>query len=188
MINDLLDLSRIHANKLDLEMERHSVHELVRRAIEVCQGHPQYSQINLTSRLEAARHHVLGDEIRLQQVFWNLIQNAIKFSPADGCVEVSSENRGEAVCVTVTDQGCGIEPEMIERIFNPFEQGGRKQRESLQGLGLGLAIARRIVAAHGGELSAASEGPGRGAQFTVTLKCSPVVPSDHPQRLAQTTN
>ncbi len=173
MINDLLDLSRIRSNRLELAFEIADLHEVVGRALEVCRSHQKYPEVNLTLKLGAESHYVRGDADRLQQVFWNLIQNAMKFTPLGGRITVQSGNLSDAIWVAVQDSGCGIEPELLAKVFDPFEQCGRKGKESLQGLGLGLAIAQRIVSAHGGTLTVASEGRNRGACFTLKLQTVP---------------
>jgi PAS domain S-box-containing protein len=178
MINDLLDLSRITANRLELAFEVTDLHEIIARALEVCRTHQKYSDLNIALKLEAPAHLVRGDADRLQQVFWNLIQNAMKFTPAGGRITVHSCNHADAVRVSVADSGCGIEPELLDKVFEPFEQCGRKGKESLQGLGLGLAIAQRIVAAHGGTLAAASEGRNLGAVFTFELETVQTPPAE----------
>jgi signal transduction histidine kinase len=109
----------------------------------------------------------------LQQVFWNLIQNAIKFTPEGGSITMKSYSQGRQICVEVADTGCGIDSPDLEKIFEPFEQGPGKSKESLHGLGLGLAIARRLVEAHDGTLTASSQGRNCGAVFTVTLGLAP---------------
>ncbi len=114
------------------------------------------------------------DATRLQQVFWNLIQNAIKFSPAgDSAITIRSRNAHGRIRVSVADKGRGIEPELLPRIFEPFEQGEYDSPDGLKGLGLGLAISKRIVEAHNGTLTAASAGRGRGAVFTVEFDTVP---------------
>lgn len=170
MINDLIDLSRIRANRLELAFEVIDLHETIGRAFEVCRSHQKFPDLNVEVKLEAQKHFVRADADRMQQVLWNLIQNAIKFTPPGGEITVRSYDEAGNLCVSVTDTGCGIESEVLARIFEPFEQGGRKGKESLQGLGLGLAIARRIMTAHGGSLTVASEGAGQGAKFTLELQ------------------
>jgi len=178
MINDLIDLSRIRANRLELMFGEVDLHDTITRAFEVCRGHQRFPELTIELKLDAHDHFVRADADRMQQVFWNLIQNAIKFTPAGGAITIRSDNRAGNLCVTVTDTGCGIEPEVLAKIFEPFEQGGRKSKESLQGLGLGLAIARRIMAAHEGTLTVASEGAGRGAVFTLEMQAiHPLTPS-----------
>jgi PAS domain S-box-containing protein len=170
MVNDLLDFSRIVNDKLELNTERCDLHEIIQRAAEVCLGAGNPKALNVLMQLDASHHHLNADAIRLQQVFWNLIQNAIKFTPPGGRITLSSRNEGEKVCITVADTGRGIDEPLLEKIFEPFEQGAHRGKESLHGLGLGLAIARRIVTAHGGTITASSEGIDRGATFTIVLQ------------------
>jgi PAS domain S-box-containing protein len=170
MVNDLLDFSRIANDKLDLDKERCDLHEIIQRAVEVCLAGGNPKGLNILLQLDARHHYLNADVIRLQQVFWNLIQNAIKFTPPGGRITLSSHNEGETVCITVADTGRGIDAPSLEKIFEPFEQGVNRGKESLQGLGLGLAIARRIVTAHGGTITAASPGPDRGATFRIVLQ------------------
>lgn len=177
MINDLIDLSRIRANRLELVFDVIDLHETITRAFDVCRTHPRFPELKVELKLYALRRFVRADADRMLQVFWNLIQNAIKFTPAGGNITVRTYNPAGNLCVAVTDTGCGIEPEVLAKIFEPFEQGGRKSKESLQGLGLGLAIARRIVVAHGGALNAVSEGSGRGATFTLEMQAVRPLPS-----------
>ena len=136
--------------------------------------------------LAARRHDVDADPARLQQVLWNLIKNAIKFSPAgDDTITIRSRDRdddhlpvaGSWLVIEVTDEGIGIEPELLPRVFNMFEQGGPSARPKFGGLGLGLTISRSIVEQHGGRLWAFSEGNGKGATLTVEL---PVVAAPDP--------
>jgi signal transduction histidine kinase len=120
--------------------------------------------------LEATNPTVSGEEARLQQVFWNLLQNAAKFTPEGGAVTVRSRDRdGGGVIVEVSDTGVGIAPGLVAKLFDPFEQGGAEVGRRHGGLGLGLAICQGIVQAHGGRIWATSAGPGQGATFTVEL-------------------
>jgi two-component system CheB/CheR fusion protein len=124
--------------------------------------------------LDAGRHHVDGDSMRLHQVLWNLVRNAIKFTPEGGRIEISSWNVGDDLAIEVADDGRGFDPAAAPRLFTPFEQGqAAADRSGNQtgggGLGLGLAICQGLVQLHGGELTAASPGPGRGARFVVRL-------------------
>jgi PAS domain S-box-containing protein len=170
MVNDLLDFSRIVNDKLELNTERCDLHEIIQRAADVCMSAGNPKALNILMQLDASHHHLNADVLRLQQVFWNLIQNAIKFTPPGGRITLSSRNEGEKVCITVADTGRGIDEPLLEKIFEPFEQGAHRGKESLHGLGLGLAIARRIVTAHGGTITASSEGIDRGATFTIVLQ------------------
>jgi CheY-like chemotaxis protein len=112
----------------------------------------------------------MGDSTRLQQVFWNLINNAIKFTPDDGTIIVRSSNTADGrVCVEVVDTGAGIDPAVLPKLFNAFEQGEVRAARQQAGLGLGLAISKKLAEAHGGTIVATSGGRGRGATFTVDL-------------------
>jgi CheY-like chemotaxis protein/anti-sigma regulatory factor (Ser/Thr protein kinase) len=126
----------------------------------------------------ALRHHAKADPARLQQVFWNLLSNAHKFTPAGGKITVRTQETDGRLLVEVIDTGIGIAPEILPRIFGAFEQGDSKTARKFGGLGLGLAISKRLVDAHGGRLSAASEGRGTGATFRVELPIvEPLLPS-----------
>jgi CheY-like chemotaxis protein len=124
----------------------------------------------------AADSHVRADPARLQQIFWNLLKNAVKFTPEGGIVKAKTFNASSGnghrplMVIEVSDSGIGIEPEFLPRIFDAFEQGEMARRRQFGGLGLGLAISKGLVDAHGGEITARSEGPGCGATFTVTLR------------------
>lgn len=169
MVDDLLDLSRIMNQKLQLDRRIIDVHEIVERALETCAPVARQKRLAVAVDLRARHSRVEADGPRLQQVFWNLIQNAVKFTPAGGQVTVRSSDDGDRLRVEISDTGSGIEESMLERIFEPFEQGKRTEGESLQGLGLGLAISKRIITAHGGTLSATSAGSDRGSTFSVEL-------------------
>lgn len=170
LVGDLLDLSRAATGKLSVELRECDIHEIIGSAVRVCSGLSKASQLNLVTKLTAKHRNCSGDATRLQQVFWNLIQNAIKCTAPGGSITISSRNENGRVRVDVSDTGCGIDPATLERIFEPFmERRARTANGSQGGLGLGLAIARQIIAAHGGTLVAASEGANRGATFTVSL-------------------
>ena len=146
------------------------LHLVVRAPLHVCL---REGAAPVTPELRAARHTVRGDPIRLQQVFWNLVSNAMKFTPPDGSITVRSSNvddgGGGRVRVEVVDTGAGIPPDVLARLFSAFEQGEAHTARPQAGLGLGLAISRRLAEAHGGTVTAASEGRGRGSTFTVEL-------------------
>jgi CheY-like chemotaxis protein len=122
--------------------------------------------------LAASASHVQGDPARLQQVLWNLIKNAVKFTPEEGSVSIRTRNEGDPprLVVTVADTGIGIDPETLPRIFNAFEQGESSTTRRFGGLGLGLAISRSVVEAHGGTIEVQSPGKDQGATFEVALK------------------
>jgi PAS domain S-box-containing protein len=175
LIGDLLDLTRVAKGKLQLEVEDVDLHAAIRAAVAVCERTPSAA---LTVDLRAARHAVRGDATRLQQIVWNLVSNAQKFTPADGEIVVrtydvpAEAGRGDEagrVRVEVRDTGEGIDPAVLPRLFAAFEQGEGRTGRQLAGLGLGLAISRKLAEAHGGTITAASAGRGKGATFTVEL-------------------
>ena len=174
LIDDLLDLTRVAHRKLEIRRQVVDVHEELRHAAQTCalSGHEGEKRVEVAIHPEARRHHVMGDGARLQQVFWNLIKNAYKFTPAGGRIDVrtSDDPAGTGrLSVEVRDTGMGIDPESLPRIFNAFEQLDQTVTRQFGGLGLGLAICKALVDLHGGTIAAHSEGKGRGATFTVCL-------------------
>jgi signal transduction histidine kinase/CheY-like chemotaxis protein len=171
LIDDLLDVTRISKGKLQLSTETVSVHEILQRAYEICREDIVAKNLRMEFRLRAERVHVEGDPARLQQVFWNLIKNSVKFTPAQGRIVIETYNpTADEIEIRTTDTGIGIEPEKIGKVFNAFEQGQSSITRRFGGLGLGLAISKAMVAAHNGRITAVSEGRDRGATFTVTLR------------------
>ena len=174
LIEDLLDLSRITHNKVDLQLADIDLHEVTQNAVDVCRGDIEAKELRLSVDLQAPYHTVHGDAARLQQVFWNLLKNAVKFTPRGGRISIQSRNQKGKLCIIVTDTGMGIDQQLLPRIFTPFEQGGGKSFSAqFGGLGLGLAISKATVDAHGGRLIAQSEGQNAGAVFTVELPTIP---------------
>jgi signal transduction histidine kinase/CheY-like chemotaxis protein len=181
LIDDLLDISRISRGKLHLKRQTIDAHELVDQVLAICRDEFTQAQLRLELDIAASRHVVDADPIRLQQVLWNLLKNAIKFTPAGGTVTVRSRNRGTIspddtrsnLVIEVSDTGIGIEPEILPRIFDIFEQGGISATRQYGGLGLGLTISRWIAEQHGGRLVAASAGAGYGATFTFEMPAMP---------------
>jgi signal transduction histidine kinase/ActR/RegA family two-component response regulator len=171
LIDDLLDLTRIAQGKLDLKKEAVDAHRLIREAVGICKADVEAKRLTLTLDLRARRHRVRGDGARLQQVVWNLAKNATKFTPPGGAITITTEDAdGDRLAIRVADTGIGIAPEVLPRIFDAFEQGGRETTKKFGGLGLGLAISKALVEAHGGTLAAFSGGQGEGATFTVQLR------------------
>jgi len=168
-INDLLDLTRISRGKLELMRAPVDLHVAVERAVEISRPDMERKEQRLTVELGAGQHQLMGDLTRLQQVFWNLLKNASKFTPAHGEIRVTSRNEAGRIVVEVSDTGCGIDPAVLKNIFEAFQQGGDLITREFGGLGLGLAIAEAAVTAHGGTITAASEGRGNGSTFTVSL-------------------
>ena len=169
LIGDLLDVSRITHGKLELNPEPMDLHDCIRQALEVCREDFTAKALKLTVALEAREHRVFGETNRLQQVFWNLLKNAAKFTPQGGEITVRSTNNGDGIVVEVIDTGLGIEADALKKIFEPFEQGGPDRTRRFGGLGLGLAISQAIIAAHEGQLTAESLGQGQGSTFRVRL-------------------
>ena len=167
LIEDLLDLTRITRNKVELHLEDIDLHKVLRQALEICASDLETCGHILKLQLEAGQTRVRGDAARLQQVFWNLIKNAIKFTERGGRIHVRSYNEGSQIIVEISDSGMGIAPEVLPRIFNPFEQGQPSRQYG--GLGLGLAISKASVDAHQGTLEASSQGKNMGATFLVKL-------------------
>ena len=171
LIDDLLDVTRIAKGKLQLTFETVSVNEIVQRASEICRDEAATKQLQLEFRLDAQDVYVNGDPARLQQVFWNLIKNAVKFTPEHGHITVQTSNPApEQIEIRVSDTGIGIESDKLDRIFNAFEQGQLSITRRFGGLGLGLAISKAMVEAHGGKIRAESGGKDQGATFTIWLK------------------
>jgi signal transduction histidine kinase/ActR/RegA family two-component response regulator len=171
LIDDLLDVTRIAKGKLQLSFETVSVHETLQRAYEICSEEAGSKHIHVEFRLRAIRPHVDGDPARLQQVFWNLIKNSVKFTASGGRIIMETINpTPEEIEVRIIDSGIGIEPEKIDKIFNAFEQGQSSITRRFGGLGLGLAISKAMVDAHGGKIRVESAGRDKGATFAITLK------------------
>lgn len=174
LIDDLLDLTRITRGKLSLHRDVTDVHHLLQQAVGICADESVAKGLLIDVRARAAEHHVWGDEARLQQVFWNLLKNAVKFTPAGGTIEVRTDNDEPGrIQIEVIDRGIGIEPETLPRLFNAFEQGDPSITRTFGGLGLGLAISKALVDQHGGTLTGVSAGRGKGATFSVTLDTVP---------------
>jgi len=184
LINDLLDVTRIVNGKLQLSRQVLDLAQVLRDVSRIVASDLDARSQTLTIETPQAPYWVQGDVARLHQVFWNLVRNAIKFSPDHGRIGVRAavhddpcDPSRKALLVSVADQGAGIEAALLPRLFKAFEQGQRGTGQD--GLGLGLAICKGIIELHCGSISAASEGPGQGATFTVTLplEAAPVVPS-----------
>jgi two-component system, chemotaxis family, CheB/CheR fusion protein len=176
LIDDLLDLTRISRGKLELRRREIDARRVIEHALATIGPELAARDLRLDVRLAVEEHRVWADAPRLTQVLWNLLSNAVKFTPPGGAVAVESRLESAADCrgrrelaVEVRDTGIGIEPEVLPRIFDAFEQTDRRITRRFGGLGLGLAVSRAIVELHGGRLTAASEGRGRGAAFTLRL-------------------
>ena len=168
LISDILDVSRIVTGRLQLELRPTELAPLVDATVDGLRSAAAAKGVGLTSRLQFVGA-VLGDPDRLEQVIWNLVVNAIKFTPAGGSVHVSLEREAAGAVVTVSDTGEGIGPELLPYVFDRFRQGDASVTRPHGGLGLGLSIVRHIVEMHGGKAVVTSEGKGRGATFSVVL-------------------
>jgi signal transduction histidine kinase len=179
LIEDLVDLTRISVGKLHLRQELIDPHEPVKAAVEVCRSKITEKGLLFDMELSPEACNVEGDSMRLQQVFWNLLRNAIKFTPRGGRVHITSfVTPGRRVAIEIADTGIGIDPPQLSKIFEAFEQGGPELQARFGGLGLGLAICQGIVEAHHGAITASSPGSGKGATFNVSLPLSPVIPKN----------
>jgi PAS domain S-box-containing protein len=169
LVEDILDVSRISSGKLQLAMTRVDVVAAIRAALESIRPAALARRIQISESLPPDLGEVLGDLDRLQQVVWNLLSNAVKFTPMDGAIEVRAERLGSTLRVIVRDTGKGIAAEHLATIFERFRQVDSSTTREHRGLGLGLAIVRYLVEAHGGTVHAESAGPGQGATFIVIL-------------------
>ncbi|HEX6634484.1 MAG TPA: PAS domain S-box protein [Usitatibacter sp.] len=169
LVDDLLDVSRITRGKLRMKGEAMDLNVAVHRALEASRPLIDARRQALELRLAARPLPVHGDMTRLTQVVVNLLNNAAKYTPEGGRIEVESAQERDECVVRVRDNGMGIPPYLLDRVFDLFAQGERTLDRSEGGLGIGLTLARRIVALHGGSIAARSEGAGRGAEFEVRL-------------------
>src|ERR1700757_4856789 len=178
LIDDLLDVTRIAKGKLQLSFEPICVHQILQRAYEICREEITAKNLEAEFHLRATQTHVEGDPARLQQVFWNLIKNSVKFTPEKGRITIETLNPMPGkIEVRVIDTGIGIESETIDKIFDAFEQGQSDITRRFGGLGLGLTISKTLIDAHGGHIRVQSAGKNQGAIFTIELNTveSPIV-------------
>jgi len=175
IVEELLDVTHLLSGKMTLERRVLGLSEVLRAAADAARPAAAARRVRLVLPPAAPAARVLGDAGRLQQVFGNLLDNAIRFSKKGQAVRVGLSAKGAAVRVTVTDSGAGIAPRFLERMYAPFLQAEDALTREHGGLGVGLAIVRRLVELHGGSISASSRGPGRGSRFTVAF---PVVPPE----------
>jgi PAS domain S-box-containing protein len=169
LVADLLDVSRIGAGKMEVERLPVDLVLITREAIEGVAGEIGAKHLELGIALEESAAEVLGDARRLQQVISNVLSNAIKFTPEHGRIDVRLAHHGATARLTIADTGEGIEPALLSRIFDPFEQADSSTTRKHKGLGLGLAIVRQLVELHEGTIRAESRGKGHGATFTIDL-------------------
>jgi PAS domain S-box-containing protein len=170
LIDDLLDLTRVTRGKLDLHFERVDAHALIPKTIDIAKTDIEKKKLNVSVQLDAEEYHIWADSVRIQQVFWNLINNAVKFTPPGGKIEIRSSNDDYGrFQLQITDNGIGIEVERQASLFRPFEQADPSVSRQFGGLGLGLAISKHLVDLHRGAIDVQSRGRSYGATFKVIL-------------------
>jgi len=181
LVAELFDFTSVGQRKIRLQSQSLDAHEAIRLALETCRPEITAAEIQVLLDLRASEPLVLADSMKLQQVMWNLLKNAIKFSPQRGTISVSTSNASsDRLAIEFADHGIGIEPELLPFVFDSFWQGDPAKHQIRGGLGLGLFIARGLAEAHGGTLTALSQGRGQGASFCLTLLKAPpdgVVPT-----------
>jgi signal transduction histidine kinase/PAS domain-containing protein/ActR/RegA family two-component response regulator len=173
LINDLLDLSRLQRGKISLNQETVSMPAIVDNAVETVRADAAAKGIDIRVNVGDQLLLVEGDRLRLQQIAWNLLNNAVKFTPAGGSIEIALRNENESAVFVVTDTGQGIDASFLPHVFEMFRQADGSNRRRHGGMGIGLALVHQLVQLHGGEISAASAGPNKGACFTVRLPLLP---------------
>ncbi len=179
LIDDLLDLTRIARDKMQLRFVEMDAHQAIQNVCDICKTESLARNIKVHLNLGAAEHFVTADNAKLQQIIWNLLKNGIKFTHDGGEISVTTANPVPGtLTIVVADNGIGMEPEIIERIFDPFEQGEQSRQRRFGGLGLGLAISKSLALAHNGTLIAESKGRGYGSTFTFSLNT--VKPTSYP--------
>jgi signal transduction histidine kinase len=169
LIDDLLDLTRISRGKIQLCNTPVDVHELIQHVIGISRGEAAGQRLDLRVELLAKRHCVMGDSSRLHQIVWNLVKNAAKFTPEGGRITICTADAADRVAIEVRDTGIGIDAQALPHIFDAFKQVEGSGPRRYGGLGLGLTISRALAEVHGGELTAHSDGAGRGACFRLEL-------------------
>ena len=180
MIEDLLDMSRISAGKVRLDVHRVVLADVVSQAVQSVRPSAEVKGVRLITVIDPNAGPVAGDAGRLQQVVWNLLTNAIKFTPRGGRVQVVLERVNSHLELNVTDTGEGIEPEFLPHVFERFRQADASTTRHYRGLGLGLSIVKHLVELHGGSVRVKSPGKGKGSTFILTL---PLAPTTDPLRI-----
>ena len=169
LIDELMDISRITRNKLRLVTERLPLSEVIASAIEVSQSRIENAKVSLSVRPPPCEVIITADRLRLAQVFSNLLDNAAKYTEPRGTITITTEVTDQVVSVAIRDTGIGIPAEQMPYLFELFTQIDRSLKRPQSGLGIGLAMAHRLVKMHSGSLEATSEGLGHGATFTIRL-------------------
>ncbi|HXF11008.1 MAG TPA: ATP-binding protein, partial [Desulfuromonadaceae bacterium] len=168
LIDDLLDLTRISSGKLKLEKRGINIHASLKSTIAMVQGEIQEKEIVLEQHFDAFQNIICGDTVRLQQIFWNVLKNAMKFTPRGGTIRIETRSTRDQYILTVSDTGIGMTPFELDRIFTAFAQGDHSEdMRRFGGLGLGLAITKKLVELHFGSIEATSPGRDQGSTFTI---------------------
>jgi PAS domain S-box-containing protein len=178
LVDDLLDVSRIITGKLRMDVRPADPNSFIDSAVEAVRPAAEAKGLRVQKVMDTGDISIPGDPTRLQQVVWNLLSNAIKFTPRGGRVQIRSERVNSHLEIVVSDTGMGIPPDFLPHVFDRFRQADQKTSRQHGGMGLGLAIVRHLVELHGGTVSAASAGEGKGATFTVMLPITPVYQVD----------
>ena len=178
LVDDLLDVSRIITGKLRMDVRPADPNSFIDAAVEAVRPAAEAKGVRVQKIVDTGPVSIPGDPVRLQQVVWNLLSNAIKFTPRGGRVQIRSERVNSHLEIVVSDTGQGIPPDFLPHVFDRFRQADQKTSRQHGGMGLGLAIVRHLVELHGGTVSAASQGEGQGATFTVMLPITPVYQVD----------
>ncbi len=187
LVDDLLDVSRIARDQLELKKERVELALIVQQAVEVCHPHCELAGHEITLALPPEPIFLHADATRLLQVFGNLLTNACKFTQPGGCICLTAERQGHEVAITVKDTGIGIAPEMLSKVFDLFTQIDSSLERTKGGLGIGLSLAKRLTELHGGTVTAHSEGPDRGSEFVVRLPIMEEIPKPAPPTVGAST-
>jgi PAS domain S-box-containing protein len=193
LIDDLLDLTRAVRGKLELHFDHVDAHALVRDALEIARADIISKELQVTTALGAKRHYIWADPVRIQQVFWNLINNSVKFTPPGGKIDIRTRNTpDDQLEFEIRDNGIGIEPAKLQSLFKPFEQGGAEVTRQFGGLGLGLAISKHLIDLHDGRIEGHSAGRSCGTTFKVSLgamaaqKNDGAIPARQPRKRGRT--
>ena len=184
IINDLLDMNRIVAGKFHLDVQTVRLQEVIQAAIEAVRPSAEAKRLRIRTLLDSTLGTTRGDPNRLQQVMWNLLTNAVKFTPAGGYIQVVLERVNSQVEITVQDNGTGISADFLPHVFDRFRQADASTSRRHGGLGLGLSIVKNLVESHGGSVRAQSAGEGQGSTFVVALPIL-AVDSGHAQQVAE---
>lgn len=170
LIDDLLDLVRIRTGKLKVEKCPVNLYSVLSAAIAIVQNEIAQKKIKLTQKSQDTQSVILGDTVRLQQVFWNILKNAIKFTPVEGEIIIETHSNRETCKVKISDSGIGMSQAELARAFDAFKQGDHSiETQKFGGLGLGLTISKNLVELHSGTIEASSRGSGKGSSFTITF-------------------